>query len=187
MKRLPGAYRWITALVLCSLLLQPSMGVTAPGAPPAVATASPPPQSLPPSDRFAQPLTASGVMTLTDTTRADFEAGTRTNLDTTAISGTVRLTWRPLPVANAGPDQTIVENSSVTLNGSASFSSLGEPLTYAWTQLQGTPVTLFQTGTASSTFVAPNLTRAAVNRRTGVVVPCQSACIPVIMPCGIFG
>jgi hypothetical protein len=102
---------------------------------------------------------ASGVMTLTDTTRADFEAGTRVNLDTAVISGTVRLAWRPLPVANAGADQTVAENSSVTLNGSASSSSLGEPLTYTWTQLQGTPITLFQTGTASPTFVAPNLTR----------------------------
>lgn len=56
-----------------------------------------------------------------------------------------------LPVANAGPVQNVTGGAAVTLNGSATGAT---PMTFAWTQLSGPPVTL--TGTNPATFTAPS-------------------------------
>ena len=50
-----------------------------------------------------------------------------------SASVTVSTTAAPPPVAKAGPDQTVVVGATVVLNGSASTSGSGNPLTYAWT------------------------------------------------------
>ena len=42
------------------------------------------------------------------------------------------------PVADAGPDQSVESGATVTLNGSASTDSDGDPITYAW-ELQARP------------------------------------------------
>lgn len=93
----------------------------------------------------------------TDTTQADFETGMLTNLDTTSEPGTVRLGLRPLPIANAGPDQTVNEGDTISRDGSASFSPTGDVLTYAWTQVAGPAGTLFAPDSSRPTFVPPDI------------------------------
>ena len=58
------------------------------------------------------------------------------------------------PTANAGPDQTVRENTTVQLSG-LGFDSDGDALTYSWTQKSGAKVDISQSET-SLTFVAPS-------------------------------
>ncbi|MCU1218817.1 MAG: hypothetical protein JWN42_14 [Candidatus Angelobacter sp.] len=60
-----------------------------------------------------------------------------------------------LPVANAGPNQSVPSASVVTLDGSASSDSAGSALTFAWTQTGGTAVALSSNTAAQPTFTAP--------------------------------
>lgn len=58
------------------------------------------------------------------------------------------------PVANAGPNQIGVGPGLISLNGSASYSPDGNPITYKWTQLVGPPVTFSAPTGAVTTFNA---------------------------------
>jgi hypothetical protein len=58
------------------------------------------------------------------------------------------------PVANAGPNQIGVPAGTITLNGSASYSPDGDPLTYQWTQISGNAVTLNSPTGVITTFTA---------------------------------
>mgnify|MGYP001413959964 CR=1 FL=1 len=60
-----------------------------------------------------------------------------------------------IPVANAGPDQTVNENTLVTLNGTLSTDPDLDALSFTWTQTAGPLVTLTGGTTASPTFTAP--------------------------------
>jgi hypothetical protein len=64
----------------------------------------------------------------------------------------------PPPVANAGVDQSVTMGHSVTLNGSGSSDGgNGGTITYQWTQIGGTAVTLTGATTATPTFTAPTV------------------------------
>src|SRR5581483_4684208 len=66
------------------------------------------------------------------------------------------------PIANAGPDQTIIEDNLVTLDGSGSTLGEGAPedvsLTYSWSQVSGPSVTLSDPSAINPTFTAPLVT-----------------------------
>jgi uncharacterized repeat protein (TIGR01451 family) len=77
------------------------------------------------------------------------EAGSLTM--TTAVTIT-----NDMPIADAGPDQTVTVNEAVQLDGSGSFDPDGhEPLSYGWTQTGGPAVPLSSSGAISPTFTAP--------------------------------
>ncbi len=61
------------------------------------------------------------------------------------------------PVANAGINQTVMEQSQVTLNGANSSDSDGTLAHFLWLQTQGTPVDLSDVSVTSPTFNAPNI------------------------------
>lgn len=58
----------------------------------------------------------------------------------------------PVPVANAGLDQTVYERDPVTLDASGSTPNVS----YQWEQIAGTPVSLNLADTVHPTFAAPN-------------------------------
>jgi len=59
------------------------------------------------------------------------------------------------PVADAGSDETVIESSLVTLDGTGSSDPDDDTLTYLWTQTLGPNVTLSDATIANPTFVAP--------------------------------
>ncbi len=64
----------------------------------------------------------------------------------------VKIKGQDTPTADAGPDKTVDEGDTVTLDGSA---SVGDELTYKWRQTAGSSVTLSESDTDKATFAAP--------------------------------
>ena len=62
------------------------------------------------------------------------------------------------PVANAGAEQTVGENTVVALNGSGSSDADGDTLTLQWSQISGPTVALSGADTVSPSFTAPEVT-----------------------------
>jgi uncharacterized repeat protein (TIGR01451 family) len=61
-----------------------------------------------------------------------------------------------MPVANAGPDQTVRHNTkAVTLDGSASYDPDATIASYQWQQVSGHPVTLSNASSAAASFAMP--------------------------------
>jgi len=61
------------------------------------------------------------------------------------------------PVAVTGPDQTLDEGSTVTLDASGSYDPDDDPITYLWAQVSGSSVTLSDNTAAKPTFTAPQV------------------------------
>ncbi len=64
-------------------------------------------------------------------------------------------------VADAGVDQSVVSGQLVTLDGTASTSSAGEAITFAWVQSAGQPVALLDPDSPNPRFLAPPVSAAA--------------------------
>lgn len=62
-----------------------------------------------------------------------------------------------VPVANAGVDFSVDENSAAMLNGDQSTDADGDTLSYSWTQTSGTAVPLSDNTSQSPEFQAPEL------------------------------
>ena len=102
---------------------------------------------------FTAPLVAgaSGVFTfrLTVTDNAGLTGTDLVDITVNSDTGTP-------PVANAGPNQTVLEGATVTLNGSGSSDADGSIVSYQWVQTSGTPtVNLNVTNPQRPTFTAP--------------------------------
>jgi K319L-like, PKD domain len=64
-----------------------------------------------------------------------------------------------VPVANAGPNQSVQPSDKVTLDGSKSHDPNGHSLSYSWLQLAGGPVVVLSNADAEKpTFSAPSVT-----------------------------
>jgi hypothetical protein len=86
----------------------------------------------------------------------------------TAAATTAITTATPSPccpsnaynIANAGPDQTVLEGTEITLNGSSSSnnksSNIENTVKYSWRQTDGPAIILNDNNTAHPNFVAPN-------------------------------
>ena len=77
-------------------------------------------------------------------------------------TATVTVTVTPVndePIANAGPDRTAQNSTTVTLDGTGStdVDGIADIVSYSWSQTNGTSVTLFNDTTDTATFTAPEL------------------------------
>ena len=64
------------------------------------------------------------------------------------------------PQANAGPDQSVSERATVTLNGTGSFDPDGDAITFFWQQTQGPGVALNDPASPTPSFTAPEVESA---------------------------
>jgi serine protease len=83
-----------------------------------------------------------------------------------SASDTVGITVRDYvaPIANAGPDQTVVEGTQVFLDGTASVGGGGAIVGYSWLQASGPAAILDDRFSATPSFHAPLVSTSAVIR-----------------------
>ena len=102
---------------------------------------------------FAAPAQLLDDVVLAFSLRVTDARGLASGVDSVRV--TVEAGVNDAPLADAGPDQTVAEGASVSLDGSGSADPEGESLTYAWEQTGGPAVTLEGTATATPSFAAP--------------------------------
>lgn len=76
--------------------------------------------------------------------------------DSSSDGGGVTQPTNVAPTTDAGADQTVEENSAVSLSGTATDSD-GSIASYSWTQTSGTSVSLTNADTATASFTAPEV------------------------------
>jgi hypothetical protein len=104
---------------------------------------------------FTAPALAVGAANAT----LGFSLAVSTTAGTTIANTTVTVRAPKAPVANAGAVQTVDSRERVTLNGSGADPNIpARPLTFVWTQVLGTQVTLSNPAAATATFTAPKVT-----------------------------
>ncbi|MDY6903918.1 MAG: PKD domain-containing protein [Thermodesulfobacteriota bacterium] len=73
-------------------------------------------------------------------------------------SVTINVTWENVPPhADAGPDQTVDEGETVSLDGSGSYDLDDGVASYVWNQITGSSVTLSDVTAAGPAFTAPEV------------------------------
>jgi hypothetical protein len=105
--------------------------------------------------RFTAPDVGVGGTTLTFQLTVSNSSG---KSDTDATTVTIRFVNDP-PIANAGNDQTVDEETIVTLDGSSSYDpDIGDSITYKWEQTGGSPnVQITDANKVQASFDAPNI------------------------------
>ena len=108
-------------------------------------------------------ITLNGATTASPTFTAPSTAGDLIFTLTVTAGGlsstdVVTVTVSAPPTANAGSDQAVALNSSVTLDGSASSDPDGDDLSYSWVKTAGSDVSPSGANTTNPTFTAPSAT-----------------------------
>ena len=81
------------------------------------------------------------------------------NSEPDTVTVTVKQLNRP-PVADAGEDNSYIEGSSVSLDGSSSFDPDGDVLSFSWSSLDG--IILFDAAGDSPSFILPQVTENTI-------------------------
>lgn len=123
-----------------------------------------------PQARFVAPDTPAEQVLVFELTVTDNDGASARD----QVRVTVRAGNAP-PVAAAGDDQTVNEQTEVTLDASASSDADGDALQFAWQQLAGTEVTLAAADTAQARFVAPVTTEVLSLRFEVTVTDAEGA------------
>ncbi len=86
---------------------------------------------LPPGIDFSSPTFAEDIEAFLATALVSIEDA-KNHLHSAILAAGGTVPYEHLPVANAGPDQTLLINTAVTVDGSASSDGDSDPLTYQW-------------------------------------------------------
>ncbi len=122
---------------------------------------------------FVAPLVAGQILVFKLVVDDGFEASVPSPGADSSFADTVAITVveNSQPMADAGPDQTKDEGSIVSLNGSASSDpDLGDSLSFQWTQVGGTEVSLSSATSSTPSFDAPAVAPGGEALTFGLVV-----------------
>jgi len=102
---------------------------------------------------FVAPVVAATTMFTFQLTVNDGQASSPAD----SVTVTVLPTADDRPVADAGPDRTVGEQSVTTLDGSGSYDPNGDEITFSWSQTGGRAVVLSDPSAEKPSFTAPDV------------------------------